>query len=215
MGNATTTFDWSQCNSASNSEVFPRNDPDQGHGCSSYINRLPESNLLLRVGVPVEGISPTTQSVVDQWSIDPDPPLGISINSLTGEISGTPARTSDLREYTVTAYNSGGSTSATIYIEVKIPPPSGIQWPSFEMPLRVNTQVSITPTNAGPSIESWDAEPPLPNGLQFLSNGTIQGTPSQRHPKGHFTPSGQIIQGAHCSKEYGLLSLIFSRISQI
>ena len=183
-GNATTTFDWSQYTIiASNSQGSSQGTiqikvTDVAPTSIGY----PESNLLLRVGVPVEGISPTTQSVVDQWSIDPDPPLGISINSLTGEISGTPARTSDLREYTVTAYNSGGSTSATIYIEVKIPPPSGIQWPSFEMPLRVNTQVSITPTNAGPSIESWDAEPPLPNGLQFLSNGTIQGTPSQRHP---------------------------------
>ena len=59
----------------------------------------PESNLLLRVGVPVGGMSPTTLSVVDHWSIEPNPPPGISINSLTGEISGTPASVSDPREY--------------------------------------------------------------------------------------------------------------------
>ncbi len=183
-GNANTTFDWSQYKiTASNS---------QGSSQGIILIRVtdvaptsigyPESNLILRVGVPMEGMSPTTLSVVDHWSIEPNPPPGISINSLTGEISGTPASVSDSREYTVTASNSGGSTSATIYIEVKIPPPSGIQWPSFEMPLRVNTQISITPSNAGPTVESWESDPPLPDGLQFLPNGTIEGTPIERHP---------------------------------
>ena len=183
-GNANTTFDWSQYQiTASNS---------QGSSQGTILIRVtdvaptsigyPESNLLLRVGVPMSGMSPTTLSVVDHWSIEPNPPPGISINSLTGEISGTPASVSDPREYTVTASNSGGSTSATIYIEVKISPPSGIQWPSFEIPLRVNTHVSITPSNAGPTIESWESDPPLPDGLQFLSNGTIEGIPVERHP---------------------------------
>ena len=72
------TFDWSQYTiTASNS---------QGSSQGIILIRVtdvaptsigyPESNLLLRVGVPMTGMSPTTLSVVDYWSIDRDLPSG-------------------------------------------------------------------------------------------------------------------------------------------
>ena len=194
-GNATTTFDWSQYTiTASNS---------QGSSQGIILIRVtdvaptsigyPESNLLLRVGVPMTGMSPTTLSVVDYWSIEPNLPPGISINSLTGEISGTPASVSDLREYTVTASNSGGSTSATIYIEVKIPPPSAYRVRSryyWSIPDFQPLPTGPTTNRESTASPGWFAIPPM-NDRRHLQNDTPD-----------IPLYGRTIRGLRCN-EYG------------
>ena len=140
-----------------------------------------ESSAILRVGLQMEPIQPLEGYSVDSWSIAPPLPPGISINTGNGSISGTPSSVSPQQSYVVTGANSGGSTHVTITLEVKIQAPTGVQWPSFEISLFRGEQVSITPTNPGPVVDTWSADPPLPAGLQFLENGTIQGTPATRH----------------------------------
>ena len=129
----------------------------------------------------MEPIQPLEDYSVDFWSIAPPLPPGISFNTGNGSISGTPSSVSPQQSYVVTGANSGGSTQVTITLEVKIQAPTGVQWPSFEISLFRGEQVSITPTNPGPVVDTWSADPPLPAGLQFLENGTIQGTPATRH----------------------------------
>ena len=129
----------------------------------------------------MEPIQPLEDYSVDFWSIAPPLPAGISFNTGNGSISGTPSSVSPQQSYVVTGANTGGSTQVTITLEVKVQAPSGIQWPSFEISLFQGEQVSITPTNPGPVVDTWSADPPLPAGLQFMENGTIQGTPATRH----------------------------------
>ena len=140
------------------------------------------SDALLRVGLQIDPIHPLGDHSVDSWSIAPPLPPGISINPQNGTISGTPSSVSPPRSYVVTATNSGGSAQYTLTLEVRIQAPVGIQWPAFEIPLMKGIQVSIAPINPGPIVESWSADPPLPEGLEFLENGTIHGSPTERHP---------------------------------
>ena len=56
------------------------------------------------------------------YTVKPDLPPGLALDSKTGEISGAPGQVADLKEYTVTATNSGGSTSTKIKFEVKEAP---------------------------------------------------------------------------------------------
>ncbi len=52
------------------------------------------------------------------YSIDKSLPTGMTFDPTTGIISGTPAVASPLTTYTVTAYNTGGSSATTVNIEV-------------------------------------------------------------------------------------------------
>ena len=53
------------------------------------------------------------------WFIDGDLPLGLSFNSTTGAISGTPTTPTASTVYTITAYNASGSDNTTYTITVK------------------------------------------------------------------------------------------------
>lgn len=62
---------------------------------------------------------PSVTGTVSSYSILPALPTGLSINPTTGVISGTPTALSTATNYTVTASNAGGSTTATINITVE------------------------------------------------------------------------------------------------
>ena len=55
---------------------------------------------------------------ISNYSISPALPAGLSFNTATGEISGTPSALSSSKTYTVTASNEGGTSTATFTIEV-------------------------------------------------------------------------------------------------
>lgn len=52
------------------------------------------------------------------FSINPALPSGLSLNTVTGEISGAPALFASSSNYTITASNTGGSSSFVIEIEI-------------------------------------------------------------------------------------------------
>lgn len=59
--------------------------------------------------------------IVSGYSISPDLPPGLSLNSSTGIISGTPTGISLTASYTITAWNGGGSTTISLSITVNDP----------------------------------------------------------------------------------------------
>lgn len=72
------------------------------------------------------------------YSITPVLPAGLGLSTVTGILSGDPTAVTAATNYTVTATNSGGNTTAVLNITVMAPPPSAQLIP--------NLNQQITPT---------------------------------------------------------------------
>src|SRR5438874_2695058 len=102
-------------------------------------------------------------------------PAGLSVNTSTGLISGTPT-TAGTYAVTISATNSGGTGSATLTLTINPPPP-----PVIQPPLTATGQVgvafsySITATNNPTSYNATG----LPAGLSVnTTTGVISGAPA-------------------------------------
>ena len=140
------------------------------------------SSLTLTKDVPMSSVTPTsTGGAVVSWSVSPALPAGLTLNTSTGEISGTPTAVSSSTPYTVTATNAGGSSSATVTIQVNDLAPYGISYGGNPFTLTKDTvMIADTPTANGGAVTSWAISPSLPAGLSFSSsNGEISGTPTE------------------------------------
>jgi hypothetical protein len=80
----------------------------------------PSSASVFTTEVPITPIAPNNAggAVVD-WSIDPTLPPGLTLDSSDGSITGTPSAAHAAATYTVTATNSGGTTTATVQFSVE------------------------------------------------------------------------------------------------
>jgi hypothetical protein len=138
------------------------------------------SPFLFTKNVSITNILPTISGTATSYSVSPVLPNGLSLNSVTGVLSGTPNSVSANASYTVTATNSFGSTSFVMQIQVTELPPFGLSYGStiysFTKGVSINPlQPSITGT---PSF--YNVSPALPTGLSIHSiTGAISGTPTQ------------------------------------
>ena len=95
-------------------------------------------------------IGPTVIGTVDNYSVSPALPAGLTLGATTGVLSGTATVPSPQTTYTVTATNAGGSTTATIQIEVRAPVVVPIYVSGFVTPLG-GEQVATTWQNGVPT----------------------------------------------------------------
>ena len=103
---------------------------------------------------------------VESWGIAPSLPSGLSFDTSTGEISGTPNTVSTLTTYTVYANNTGGSATTTIDILVNDAPPSGVTYGSGPFTYENGTPITpLSPSAGGGAVVSWTVSPTLPTGL--------------------------------------------------
>jgi hypothetical protein len=118
------------------------------------------------VGNSILTVSPTNSGGAinsNGYSISPALPTGLSFNSATGTISGTPTQVQTQRSYTVTAAGAGGSSNATFTLIVSALPIVTIIAPSQpEINGIVATQNSLSiswnlPTSDGgsPITQYW------------------------------------------------------------
>lgn len=92
---------------------------------SNLASSTPPSNLnysgspyTWTVGQKINPVAPAIVGIPKSYSIAPALPSGISLDSITGVISGTPNSTSNNTNYIITASNSGGQTTTSIQITV-------------------------------------------------------------------------------------------------
>lgn len=70
------------------------------------------------VGVAVPALTPTVTGTVSAYSVTPPLPTGLTLDTTSGAISGTPTAATPNTSYVVKAANNGGSTSATLQFAV-------------------------------------------------------------------------------------------------
>ncbi len=152
------------------------------------VNVLPPSsltystgNLVLTEGTAIASITPvSTGGAIASYTINPSLPAGLTFNTNTGVISGTPSGTSSATVYTITATNQSGAVTFTLSIQV-----NAISAPA-NLILNVSTVNAIQgqPINAvllsqTGGVANYSISPNLPNGLNLnTTTGSITGTPS-------------------------------------
>src|SRR5438128_1989035 len=101
-------------------------------------------------------------------------PAGLSVNTITGLISGTPT-TAGTFSVTISATNSTGTGSATLTLTIKPPPPVITSATTATGQVGVAFSYSITATNNPTSYNATG----LPAGLSVnTATGLISGTPA-------------------------------------
>jgi Putative Ig domain len=124
-------------------------------------------------------LSPTVTGTVAGYAVSPALPAGLTLNTTSGVISGTPTAVAAQTTYTVTATNPGGNTTASIVITVNDIAPAA-SYSSGRIALAQGVAMTtLTPVSTGGTVVSWSIDPALPAGLTFgATDGTILGTPT-------------------------------------
>ena len=137
------------------------------------------STYALPLGVPVSLFPINTGGQVVTWSITPTLPTGLAFSTSTGAITGTPTVVASAQTYTITATNSGGTSTPALAVSVVQAVPH-IAYPSGTYSLYLNQAISaLMPVNSGGAATSWSIDPPLSAGLSFdAATGRITGTPT-------------------------------------
>tara|TARA_B100000513_G_scaffold194943_1_gene124608 strand:+ start:2557 stop:6555 length:3999 start_codon:yes stop_codon:yes gene_type:complete len=114
------------------------------------------------------------------WTVSPSLPDGMYIDQSDGSLTGTPLHPQQVLQYTVTAYNTGGSSSVNILIQISEESPIGLIYEPSEFDLRIGEETGIVlPSIEGGTPSTWEISPSLPEGFSFDSKtGSISGNSS-------------------------------------
>ena len=124
-----------------------------------------------------------------------DLPEGLSFDSSTGKITGTPSEVCTDRKITAIAYNIGGVASVDYSLTIKAIAPK-ITTKKLPDAAQGNTYSFDLEAAGTPSI-TWSAAG-LPSGLSISTNGRISGTPTQ---SGKFTVKVSAANSAKTAKK--------------
>lgn len=132
--------------------------------------------------IPGQAITANIPSIsggpVTAWSISPSLPGGLGLRQSDGAIFGTPTQSISQTVFTVTAQNSGGSTTGQVTITVQQAAPSSLTYaPNNFSFTKLSAITALTPLYNG-TVTSWSVSPSLPTGLGIdAATGVISGTP--------------------------------------
>jgi hypothetical protein len=122
-------------------------------------------------------------SVATSFSVSPELPAGLALNTTTGQITGTPSTVAGMEaaNYTLTASNSCGNATRMLNIRISPAAPTGLNYTSNSIaycssqPINANS----ASTSGGGAATSFSVSPALPPGLVLnTTTGQITGTPS-------------------------------------
>jgi len=116
-------------------------------------------------------------------------PAGLNLNPSTGVISGIPTAVTATANYTITATNTGGSTTASVSITVNDIAPLALAYlinPAIY--IQGNAITANDPISSGGVVLSYAILPALPAGLTLNPvTGVISGTPSEVTPAASYS----------------------------
>jgi hypothetical protein len=135
------------------------------------------------VGTSITTLFPTFTGIVDKFTVSPSLPSGLTLDSITGEISGTPSAAKAQTTYVVTASNTGGSISCNVVITVNDQGIASLQYPTPNILAKGVSCDTIRPSVSGGAVTLYTISPSLPSGLILDTlRGIIYGTPVAANP---------------------------------
>jgi len=123
----------------------------------------------------------STGGAIESFAINQTPP-GMSFNTSTGTLTGTPNTVAATTAYTITATNLSGSTTQTFTLTVSAALAAPVFTLSSSTESRtVNTAITgYTISSTGGTIASYAISPAAPAGLTFnTTTGLLSGTPTE------------------------------------
>ena len=125
----------------------------------------------------------STGGTIASYAISPAAPAGLTFNTTTGLLAGTPTATQSATTYTITATNASGSASNTFTLTVQ----TALSAPVISLTSNSETRVATTAlvgytidASAGGAVASYALTGTLPAGLTFsTSTGLITGSPTE------------------------------------
>lgn len=139
--------------------------------------------------------STNTGSTATIWFVSPNLPGGLSLNSNTGEISGTPLGVSDFVTYTITAGNTSGTGSTRVAIKIN-PALPNINNIIQQVYIRGSVIDILSVDNTGGVANTWSIAPNLPSGLNLSNVGQISGTPQVRQLSVNYVITASNVTGS-------------------
>lgn len=132
------------------------------------------------VNVAIDSLKASLIGTADSWAIAPALPAGLSFNSSTGDITGTPTTETTATTYTVTATNTDGDGTFDISISTGFAP-ANLSYTIADSTLTVETNMDAW----NPSLDAatqpleYTVSPDLPDGLSIdPDTGEISGNPT-------------------------------------
>ena len=146
-----------------------------------------EESLLLIVGTTMQSLTPSfTGDGPQNWLITPRLPGGLSIDSESGVISGTPETESISTSYTIIGTNVAGSSVFIIDIQTLPLPPDLINYLDSAIFCTLSKLCGISkPDISGGLVDNWEVIPNLPDGLEISDTGEISGIVQQLGDTNH------------------------------
>jgi hypothetical protein len=125
---------------------------------------------------------------VIEFTISPALPSGLNFDSATGIISDSPTELSEATDYTITAINSGGTTTFVVSIAVIDLAPTDLSYTTPNV-FTINQEITdLEPMISGGEVIEFTISPALLNGLNFDSaTGIISGTPTELSEATNYT----------------------------
>lgn len=172
-------------------------------GSNAYGSATATLNITVLPGLPVIAYAGTpktfikgvvdslpvssTGGAVASYAVAPALPAGLTLNTTTGRIGGTPTAASAAANYTVTATNASGMATATVNIQVQDLTPV-VNYAALVDSFTVNIAATKTPTSTGGTVTAWSVTPALPAGLTLnATTGVIGGTPTAATATANYT----------------------------
>ncbi len=143
--------------------------------------QYPVGDLILTVGEEMTALMPTSGcGPVESYTILPPLPQGVSLDSSSGIISGTPQVTNDRFDHVILAGNVSGTTSFLINVTVVPLAPCDLFYPLDSLILEPGEDIGFLEPSIGCGApDFWQVLPALPDGMSLdSSSGIISGAPS-------------------------------------
>lgn len=136
---------------------------------------------------------------ISSYSVSPALPVGLSLNTTTGVISGTPTAITSATDYTITASNAAGSTIKVISIATPNAAPANLNYSNANARYTVGAAIATNSPGigAGGAATSYAVSPSLPSGLSFdTTTGVITGTPTSATASATYTVTASNVVGS-------------------